>query len=179
MFIKTVALLLASLSHGKEIPKRSQDESSPIIEQFSWSSFLHKTGLDPLQYLKPPSDDTPETLACTTARPPISNIRTSLTMTKEPGPDRLACPVAIAAWSNLADAGQYIYIASDQCLSVTEGTCRTVVCAPTEDLTIISDEITGRMWNPVSTKCVFGGVGGIWQDEGSGFVIEMGYASQE
>ncbi|EXL82556.1 hypothetical protein FOPG_04398 [Fusarium oxysporum f. sp. conglutinans race 2 54008] len=163
MFIKTVIILLASLSHGKEILQRRHDGSSPIIDQFPWSSFLNKTGLDPLQHLKPPSDDTPETLACTT----------------EPGPDRLACPVAIAAWSNLADAEQYIYIPFDQCLSATEGTCRTVACAPTGNLTIKSDEITGRMWNPVSTKCVFGGVGGIWQNDGSTLVIEMGYASQE
>ncbi|RKK25489.1 hypothetical protein BFJ70_g9447 [Fusarium oxysporum] len=122
MFIKTVIILLASLSHGKEIMQRRHDE---------------------------------------------------------PGPDRLACPVAIAAWSNLADAEQYIYIPFDQCLSATEGTCRTVACAPTGNLTIKSDEITGRMWNPVSTKCVFGGVGGIWQNDGSTLVIEMGYASQK
>ncbi|KAH7177415.1 hypothetical protein DER46DRAFT_122378 [Fusarium sp. MPI-SDFR-AT-0072] len=163
MFTKTVIILLASLSQGREILKRRHDESTPIIDKFPWSSFLNKTGLDPLQYLKPPSDDTPETLACTT----------------EPGPDRLACPVAIAAWSIFTDAEQHINIPAGQCLSATEGTCRTVACAPRGDVGVESDEITGRMWNPVSTKCVFGGVGGIWQDDGSTLVIEMGYASQE
>ncbi|KAH7212917.1 hypothetical protein DER44DRAFT_243889 [Fusarium oxysporum] len=82
MFIKTVIILLASLSHAKEILQRRHDGSSPIIDQFPWSSFLNKTGLDPLQYLKPPSDDTPETLACTMARPPMSDIRASLTITR-------------------------------------------------------------------------------------------------
>ncbi|KAF5690232.1 hypothetical protein FCIRC_985 [Fusarium circinatum] len=159
MFTKTVIILLASLSQGREILKRRHDEPTPIIDKFPWSSFLNKTGLDPLQYLKPPSDDTSETL--------------------EPGPDRLACPVAIAAWSNFTDAEQHISISAGQCLSATEGTCRTVACAPIGDVTVDSDEITGRMWNPVSTKCVFGGVGGIWQNEGSTLVIEMGYASQE
>ncbi|CCT66949.1 uncharacterized protein FFB20_08193 [Fusarium fujikuroi] len=159
MFTKTAIILLASLSQGKEILKRRHDESTPIIDKFPWSSFLNKTGLDPLQYLKPPSDDTPETL--------------------EPGPDRIACPVAIAAWSNFTDAEQHISIPGGQCLSTTEETCRTVACAPRGNVTVQSDEITGRMWNPVSTKCVFGGVGGIWQNDGSTLVIEMGYASQE
>ncbi|KAF5625840.1 uncharacterized protein FTJAE_9823 [Fusarium tjaetaba] len=159
MFTKTVIILLASLSQGKEILKRRHDEPTSFIDKFPWSSFLNKTGLDPLQYLKPPSDDTPETL--------------------EPGPDRLACPVAIAAWSNFTDAEQRISIPAGQCLSATEGTCRTVACAPRGDVTVASGEITGRMWNPVSTKCVFGGVGGIWQNDGSTLVIEMGYAGQE
>ncbi|KAF5533212.1 hypothetical protein FNAPI_12742 [Fusarium napiforme] len=159
MFTKTVIILLASLSQGKEILKRRHDEPTPIIDKFLWSSFLNKTGLDPLQYLKPLSDDTPETL--------------------EPGPDRLVCPVAIAAWSNFTDAEQRISIPAGQCLSATEETCRTVACAPRGNVTVASGEITGRMWNPVSTKCVFGGVGGIWQNDGSTLVIEMGYASQE
>ncbi|CVK87431.1 uncharacterized protein FMAN_05564 [Fusarium mangiferae] len=159
MSTKTVIILLASLSQGREILKRRHDESTPIIDKFPWSSFLNKTGLDPLQYLKLPSDETPETL--------------------EPGPDRIACPVSIAAWSNFTDAEQHISIPAGQCLSATEGTCRTVTCAPRRNVTIVSDEITGRMWNPVSTKCVFGGVGGIWQNDGSTLVIEMGYASQE
>lgn len=98
---------------------------------------------------------------------------------QEPGPDRIACPVAIAAWSNFTDAEQHISIPAGQCLSATEETCRTVACAPRGNVTVQSDEITGRMWNPLSTKCVFGGVGGIWQNDGSTLVIEMGYASQE
>ena len=40
------------------------------------------------------------------------------------------------------------------------------------------EEVTGYMWKPVSSRCVFGGTGGIWQNKGSTLVIEMGYEKE-
>lgn len=69
MLSSIIIICFASLCLGKEISKDRHIETAPIIDDFPWSSFTETTGLDPLNYLYPPSDDTSETIACTTARP--------------------------------------------------------------------------------------------------------------
>jgi hypothetical protein len=72
MLSSIIIIFFVSLCPGKEIPKDRHIEIAPITDDFPWSSFIKKTGLDPLEYLGPASDDTSETIACTTARPPIT-----------------------------------------------------------------------------------------------------------
>jgi hypothetical protein len=163
MLFTTTFIGIASLCLAKEINKNRNNEPNAIIDQFPWLSLFDETGIDPLKYLKAPAEDVPETLACTT----------------KPGPDRVACPAAIAEWFNLVDEQRHINIPGGQCRSVTERTCRTVACAPRGDVSVALEEITGHMWNPVSSRCVFGGTGGIWQNQGSTLVIEMGHAKEK
>lgn len=163
MLFATTLISIASVCFAKEVIKNRKNEPDAIIDQFAWLSLSDETGIDPLKYLKAPAEDVPETLACTT----------------KPGPDRVACPAAIAEWFNLIDEQRHINIPGGQCRSVTEGTCRTVACAPRGDVSVALEEIMGHMWKPVSSRCVFGGTGGIWQNEGSTLVIEMGHAKKK
>ncbi|RSL67287.1 hypothetical protein CEP53_003093 [Fusarium sp. AF-6] len=94
-------------------------------------------------------------------------------ITGKPGPDRLDCPAAISAWTELTDDTGNIAIKGGRCRSATKGACRATACAPGQDIGVALDEVTGRMWNPVSMRCVLGGTGGIWQNEGSTLVIEL------
>ncbi|KAF4977270.1 hypothetical protein FZEAL_6158 [Fusarium zealandicum] len=137
----------------------NKNKTTAVVDSFPWASFADKTGIDPLHYLEIPAKE--DKIACTT----------------KPGPDRLDCPAAIAAWSDLVDDTSHISIKPGQCRSATKGNCRTVVCCPTENsgISVLPEEIQGRMWNPLSTKCVFGGKGGIWQMRSSVMVIEIGH----
>ncbi|WZH46021.1 Triacylglycerol lipase V [Fusarium acuminatum] len=163
MLSSIIIIFFALLCFGKGISKDRHVEAAPIIDDFPWSSFTEITGLDPLDYLSPPSEDTSETIACT----------------ETPGPHRLACPGAIATWFTLVDAEQHINITSGQCRSVVDGTCRTVVCAPRGNISVDREEVTGPMWNPLTMRCVLSGSGGIWQNNGSTLVVEMGYTGEE
>ncbi|KAM0302138.1 hypothetical protein HYE67_004165 [Fusarium culmorum] len=163
MLFTTTLISIASLCLAKEVTKNRNNEPDAIIDQFPWYSLSDETGFDPLKYLKAPAEDVSETLACTT----------------KPGPDRVACPAAIAEWFDLVDEQRQINIPGGQCRSVTEGTCRTVACAPRGDVSVALEEVTGYMWKPVSSRCVFGGTGGIWQNNGSTLVIEMGHAKKD
>ncbi|CAF3488414.1 unnamed protein product [Fusarium graminearum] len=182
MLFTTTLISIASLCLAKEVTKNRNTEPDAIIDQFPWYSFSDETGFDPLKYLKAPAEDVLETLACTTARTllNLSQIMfSSANKEQKPGPDRVACPAAIAEWFDLVDEQRQINIPGGQCRSVTEGTCRTVACAPRGDVSVALEEVTGYMWKPVSSRCVFGGTGGIWQNNGSTLVIEMGHAKKD
>ncbi|KAF4460327.1 Apc13 domain-containing [Fusarium albosuccineum] len=156
LFISLAFLVVSSNALGS---RHSPRDEAPVVDEFSWDTFTELINIDPGSYLEGVSDDGgDETIACTT----------------KPGPDRLDCPVAMAGWTDLDDDDGNINIGYLRCRSVTYGDCRTVACAPQEELNIALDQITGRMWNPVSARCVFGGTGGIWQNDGSKLVIEMG-----
>ncbi|RGP78047.1 hypothetical protein FLONG3_3882 [Fusarium longipes] len=181
MLFKTTLISITSLCLAKEVIKNRHTEPDAIIDQFPWFHLAEETGIDPFKYIKAPAEDVPETLACTTARPPLNLSQSIFPLTnkkQKPGPDRVACPGAIAEWFNLVDARRHINIPGGQCRSVTEGSCRTVACAPRSDISVILEEVTGHMWNPVSSRCVFGGTGGIWQNQGSTLVIEMGHVKE-
>lgn len=95
MLFATTLISIASVCFAKEVIKNRKNEPDAIIDQFAWLSLSDETGIDPLKYLKAPAEDVPETLACTT----------------KPGPDRVACPAAIAEWFNLIDEQRHINLA--------------------------------------------------------------------
>ncbi|KPM36786.1 hypothetical protein AK830_g9780 [Neonectria ditissima] len=132
-------------------------ESPPQIDHFGWQAFTEYTGIDAKQYIESPAQGLPESFSCT----------------KGEGPERLDCPAAISAWEGQVE-DDHIHVNAGQCISATDGECRTVLCAPLGHLRIHIEEIIGRMWNPLSMRCVLGGYGGILQSEDSAFVIEMG-----
>lgn len=77
-------------------------------------------------------------------------------------------------WDMLADKKRLLNIYAGQCWAASKGCCQTVVCAPSsEDLHIRQDEATGRMWSPLTIKCVSGGRGGLWVDKGWKLYVQM------
>jgi hypothetical protein len=68
MLSSIIIIFFASLCFGKGISKDRHVEAAPFIDDFPWSSFTEITGLDPLDYLSPPSEDTSATIACTEVR---------------------------------------------------------------------------------------------------------------
>jgi hypothetical protein len=70
MLLRTTLISITSLCLAKEITKNRNIEPDAIIDQFPWFSLSDETDIDPFKYIKAPAEDVPETLACTTARPP-------------------------------------------------------------------------------------------------------------
>ncbi|UPK95021.1 hypothetical protein LCI18_005956 [Fusarium solani-melongenae] len=136
---------------------RPPHDEDPVVDDFAWDLLTETTGVDAGEHLEKPGEGGPESLACT----------------EKPGPDRLDCPATISAWTELTDDTGNIAIEGGRCRSATKGACRATVCAPGQDISVGLDEVMGRMWNPVSMRCVLGGTGGIWQNEGSTLVIEL------
>ncbi|KAF7551495.1 hypothetical protein G7Z17_g4991 [Cylindrodendrum hubeiense] len=153
MFKATLLVLVAT--HGLCNPVGQA--TKPIIKHFAWNEFAENTGINEKLYIRTPSKGVDETFECTPG----------------PGPNRLSCPSAISAWDNLAE-DSYLHVNESECISATKDLCRTVVCAPLGDLKIHIEEIVGRMWDPLSIRCVLGGTGGILQSDDSTFVLEMG-----
>ncbi|KAI8657766.1 hypothetical protein NCS57_01155800 [Fusarium keratoplasticum] len=160
MLVAMVIVLFASQALCVEATRglRLSRDEPPVIDDFAWNLLTEITGVDAGDHLEKPGEGGPESLACT----------------KKPGPDRLDCPAAISAWTELTDDARNIAIEGGRCRSATKGTCRATACAPGQDISVGLDEVMGRMWNPVSMRCVLGGTGGIWQNEGSTLVIELG-----
>ena len=125
----------------------------------------------------PPARDSPstrETFTCTDVSSfHFLSAGRVLIASKGPGPDRLDCPDAIAVWSTLADEHGHINIEADRCRTVTKKCCTTIVCAPKEAISILPEEVTGRMWLPLTMKCVSGGRGGSWQDGQGNLQVKM------
>ncbi|KAH7008536.1 hypothetical protein EDB80DRAFT_438827 [Ilyonectria destructans] len=162
MFKATLLLLLATQGLCNPIgayrhPRMGGWDSAPIITNFSWQEFAANTGVDPKAYITTPGKGIEENFTCT----------------KQTGPDRIDCPGAISAWTELTE-DSHLKIKAGQCIAATNNLCRTAVCAPRGPLNIHIDQIIGRMWNPLSMKCVLGGRGGILQSKDSAFIIEMG-----
>ncbi|KAL4722893.1 hypothetical protein ACLX1H_010133 [Fusarium chlamydosporum] len=67
MLLTALLFSIASLCVAKEIIKDRNDEPGAIVDQFPWFSLADETGIDPFKYIKAPAENTPETLACTTA----------------------------------------------------------------------------------------------------------------
>ncbi|KAH6893148.1 hypothetical protein B0T10DRAFT_604399 [Thelonectria olida] len=124
-------------------------------EHFPWESFKDKTGVDEKDYLNTPAKGVPVTYSCTT----------------KPGPNPVDCSDAFSDWDRQADSNDLLHFDAGDCASLTEGTCEVVVCAPLGALSINKAEIVGRMWNPLSIKCIMGGTGAIYQSDDSEFVV--------
>ncbi|POR33742.1 Uncharacterized protein TPAR_08989 [Tolypocladium paradoxum] len=150
-----------------------QDKAT--ISNFSWKGVANETGVDPFDYL-PSSDSHAETLACTKAglSPSAASVSFTNIWLQGDGPGRLDCPHAMQGWDELVDKQGFLNIDAGQCWASSKGCCQTVVCAPSSDeLRIRLGEATGRMWMPLTTKCVSGGRGGLWVDKGWKLYVQL------
>ena len=191
-----LVVLMASLGSCSPLSLYKTSRPSPhnprdlVITNFAWSSIFNYTQLQPSQYLPSPSASSPESFNCTRVKAPSpcspsppqahttksaqSKKLTSPNLPQEPGPSRTGCPQAISYWDSVVDEHGNVTLAGGQCRSVSQDCCQTVVCAPGEaDLNVAPDEVTGRMWNPLTIKCVLGGSGGMWQSAGGSLFVQM------
>ncbi|CVL09331.1 uncharacterized protein FMAN_15495 [Fusarium mangiferae] len=92
---------------------------------------------------------------------------------ENPGPNRLDCPSAIAAWSGFTDDDGNVTIDAGTCRSTTYGNCQAVVCAPKARVVAPLEQMRGPMWTHITARCVSGGAGGVWFNEDLEMMIEL------
>ncbi|TWU73411.1 hypothetical protein ED733_003653 [Metarhizium rileyi] len=128
------------------------------VAHFAWSDIIEETHVDPEILLSRPNSDKTPIYACPEGA----------------GPNAEDCPHTIEEWTHTVDGKGEVSIDKRSCTSVTKACCQAVVCAPSNNSVHLgTGDVTGRMWSPLTIRCILQGRGGVWIDGVGSLYIQM------